>query len=141
MLRNYLQEMFEPTLLYSLSLAVIGVAASAHYMRFSAFYGSLVIIGAVLAQMSVNVISDYFDYSSGLDRELGLRRQSSLAGGSSLLANGRIKPLPTLFLGLSAFIAAAVIGVYLVYIRVQILPILVLAAFSILLYSKYVKKV
>jgi 1,4-dihydroxy-2-naphthoate octaprenyltransferase len=141
MLKHYLEEMFEPTLLYGLSLSVIGVAAAAHYGYFSASLGALAIAGTVLAQISVNVISDYFDYSSGLDLELGLNRKSSLAGGSTLIAKGLIKPRPALALGLLAFVSAAAIGTYLVMLRIQLLPILLIAALSILLYSKYVKRI
>ncbi|MDE1768853.1 MAG: prenyltransferase [Candidatus Micrarchaeota archaeon] len=139
--KYYLEEMFEPTLLYGLSLAVIGVAAAAHYGRPDLLYGVLAIIGSVLAQSSVNVISDYFDYTSGLDRELALKKKGNLSGGSSLLAKGLIKPKQTIALGLILFTIAGAIGIYLLYVRIQILPILVLAAFTILLYSKVVKKI
>lgn len=134
-------EMFEPTLLYGLSLAILGVSAAVYYGHFSLLYALLAIAGSVLAQMSVNVISDYFDYSSGLDKELARKKSGQLSGGSSLLAEGKIKPKYTLALGLGVFLIAALIGIYLVYVRIQILPILIVAALSILLYAKYVKKV
>ena len=141
MIRHYLEEMFEPTLLYGLSLAVFGVAMASHYGAVSLAYGSLAIMGSVLAQISANVISDYFDYSSGLDRELGAGKKDNLSGGSSLMAKGLIKPVPTLFLGLAIFAAAAAIGIHLLLARPQIIPILIIAAFSILLYSKYAKRI
>ena len=133
--------MFEPTLLYGLSLAVLGIAASAYYGHFSIFYAILIVTGTVLAQMSVNVISDYVDYSSGLDKELAKNKSDNLSGGSSLLAEGMINPKYTLALGVSIFMCASIIGAYLIYARIQILPILVIAALSILMYSRYVKKV
>ncbi len=141
MLKHYLQEMFEPTLLYGLSLAVLGIAASAYYGHFSLLYAILIILGTVLAQMSANVISDYFDYSSGLDRELARNKSDNLSGGSSLIADGMIKPSYALALGVAIFLCAGMIGAYLVYVRIQVLPILVIAALSIFTYSKYVKKV
>ncbi len=141
MIRHYLMEMFEPTLLYGFALALLGVAAAYHYGHFLFSYAILVIIGTVLAQMSVNVISDYFDYKSGLDRELVKKKSGNLAGGSSLMAKGLIKPGRTLALGLSTLSIAALIGIYLLYTRIQILPIMVIAAFSIFLYAKYVKRI
>ncbi len=133
--------MFEPTLLYGSSLAVLGIAASFYYGHTSLFYSVLVIVGTVLAQMSVNVISDYFDYSSGLDKELVHKKSGNLSGGSSLLAKGLVDPKYTLALGLLIFMAAGVIGIYLLYFRIQILPILAIASLSILLYAKYAKRV
>ncbi len=132
--------MFEPTLLYGFSLAIIGVSASVYYGHFSALYALLVILGSVLAQMSVNVISDYFDYSSGLDKELAHSKSGQLSGGSSLLADGKIDPKYTLAIGLGIFSIAALIGIYLVSVRIQVLPILIVASASILFYAKYVKK-
>ena len=134
-------EMFEPTLLYGLFLAILGAAASVYYGHFSFMYTVLVVIGVVLAQMSVNVISDYFDYSSGLDKELVRKKSGQLGGGSSFLAEGLIKPRYTLAAGVAAFLIAASIGVYILYVRIELLPILVIAALTILLYAKYVKKV
>ena len=141
MLKHYVAEMFEPTLLYGLALAVLGVSAAVYYGHFSLLYAALVIVGSVLAQMSVNVISDYFDYSSGLDKQLAKRKSGQLAGGSSLLADKLIAPRPTLLLGLLIFLAAGIIGVYIMLSRPEILPILIVAAFSILFYSRYVKRV
>lgn len=128
-------------MLYGLALAILGVSASVYYGHFSLVYASLAMVGSVLAQMSVNVISDYFDYSSGLDKELANKKYGQLSGGSSLLAEGRIDPRHTLAMGLGIFSIAALIGIYLVYVRIQILPILIIAALSILFYAKYVKKI
>ncbi len=139
--RYYIIEMFEPTLLYGLALAVLGVAAAYYYGHFSPLYAILVIIGAVLAQVSVNVISDYFDYRSGLDMELVKRKAGELSGGSSLIAEGRIKPEFTLATGLATLAGAAVIGFYLLLTHTYILPIMVVAALSIFLYARYVKRV
>lgn len=141
MIKYYLQEMFEPTLLYGISLSILGVSASIYYKHFSLFLAILVIVGSVLAQMSVNVISDYFDYTSGLDKELARRKSDQLSGGSSLIAGGHIKPRRTLLLGTTIFLLASIIGIYLLYVRVEILPIIIIASLSIFLYARYVKKV
>jgi 1,4-dihydroxy-2-naphthoate polyprenyltransferase len=141
MLRHYLEELFEPTLLYSFALAVLGISLAYYYGFFSLGTALLIIIGSVLAQISVNVISDYFDYQSGLDRELVKKKKGSMSGGSSLLATGKIKPGYTLLAGMVAFAFAAVIGIYFIYVQIAILSILLIAALSILLYARYVKKI
>lgn len=139
--KYYLMEMFEPTLFYGFALALLGVAAARFYGHSSIPYSILVVVGVVLAQMSVNVISDYFDYRSGLDRELTKSKRGSLSGGSSLLATGLIKPWPTLLMGLSTLAVAAVIGAYILITRIEILPILIIAVLSILLYARYIKRI
>ena len=141
MLKYYLAELFEPTLLYSLALAVLGISAAYHYGHFSATNAILLIIGSVLAQMSVNVISDYFDYTSGLDKELARNKSGNLAGGSSLMAEGKIKPLRTLLSGIVTLALAAIIGLYFLTIQPVLLPIILLAGFSILLYARVVKRI
>ncbi len=139
--KYYLIEMFEPTLLYGLSLALLGVSAAYYYGHFSFLYAMLVIVGVVLAQISVNVISDYFDYTSGLDKELAKRKSDELSGGSSLIAEGMIRPGTTLAAGLATLAAAAIIGIYLLLARTYILPIIITAALSIFMYARYIKRV
>ncbi len=55
--------------------------------------GILSIIGAVIFQISGNLISDYFDYKQGVDRE-------DTFGSSRLLVNGTFSPKEILQLGL-----------------------------------------
>lgn len=141
MLKYYLAELFEPTLLYSLALAVLGISAAYHYGHFSAVNAILLIIGSVLAQMSVNVISDYFDYTSGLDKELAKKKSGNLAGGSSLIAEGKIKPIKTLLSGIITLMLAAIIGFYFLTIHPVLFPIILLAGISILLYARVVKRI
>lgn len=141
MLKYYVAELFEPTLLYSMALAVLGISAAYYYGHFSIINAMLVITGSILAQISVNVISDYFDYSSGLDKELAKNKAGNLAGGSSLMAEGKINSLKALLTGIIAFSAAAVIGIYFIILQISLLPILMLAGLSILLYARFVKKV
>ncbi len=141
MLKYYAAELFEPTLLYSLALALLGISAAYYYGHFSTVNVVLVMIGAVLAQMSVNVISDYFDYMSGLDKELASKKSGNLAGGSSLMAEGRIKPFNTLILGIITLSIAGIIGIYFIAIQIMLLPILALAFISIILYARFVKRV
>ncbi|MDR1756236.1 MAG: 1,4-dihydroxy-2-naphthoate octaprenyltransferase [Culturomica sp.] len=71
-------------------------------------FGILSILGAVIYQISGNLISDYFDYKRGVDRE-------DTFGSSRLLVNGTFAPKTILRLGLGFLSLGALLGVVLVY--------------------------
>ncbi|MDR2710854.1 MAG: prenyltransferase [Burkholderiales bacterium] len=68
--------------------------------------GVLAIIGAVIFQISSNLISDYFDYIHGVDRE-------DTFGSSRLLVNGIFKPRTIFWYGVSFLAFGALLGLYL----------------------------
>ncbi|MDR0247331.1 MAG: prenyltransferase [Burkholderiales bacterium] len=69
--------------------------------------GVLAVIGAVVFQISGNLISDYFDYTRGVDRE-------DTFGSSRLLVNQTFKPRTILRYGISFITFGALLGLYLV---------------------------
>ncbi|MDR0770337.1 MAG: prenyltransferase [Burkholderiales bacterium] len=69
--------------------------------------GVLAIIGAVVFQISGNLISDYFDYTRGIDRE-------DTFGSSRLLVNQTFRPRTILRYGIGFIIFGAFLGLYLV---------------------------
>jgi len=71
-------------------------------------FGVLSIIGAVIFQISGNLISDYFDYKQGVDRE-------DTFGSSRLLVNKTFVPETILHLGLFFTVLGMIIGFYLFY--------------------------
>ena len=71
-------------------------------------FGILAIIGAVIFHISGNLISDYFDYKQGVDRE-------DTFGSSRLLVNKIFAPETILYLGLFFIILGIGIGFYLFY--------------------------
>jgi 1,4-dihydroxy-2-naphthoate octaprenyltransferase len=108
-----------------------------HY-SFSLWYALLAGFGLVLTHASVNIINDYFDYKSGID--LATRR-TPFSGGSGILPSGLLTPGQALWLGLGAFIITVPIGIFFIaVIGWQLLPLLVVAAFFILLYSPFILK-
>ena len=89
-------------------------------------------------QIAVNLIDDYEDYSSGLDKETV---KTKFSGGSELLTKKLIKPRYVLAIGVIAFILAALIGVYLISKDIVLLPIALVGGVSALFYAKYLSKV
>ena len=70
--------------------------------------GALAVIGAVIFQISGNLISDYFDYKQGVDRE-------DTFGSSRLLVNKTFTPKTILYLGLGFLFTGIIIGLFLYY--------------------------
>lgn len=71
-------------------------------------WGILAIVGAVIFQISGNLISDYFDYKQGVDRE-------DTFGSSRLLVNKTFSPKTILSLGLTFLLAGTLLGLFLYY--------------------------
>ncbi len=71
-------------------------------------FGILSILGAVLFQISGNLISDYFDYKQGVDRE-------DTFGSSRLLVNKTFAPQTILNLGIVFLISGITLGLFLFY--------------------------
>jgi 1,4-dihydroxy-2-naphthoate octaprenyltransferase len=69
--------------------------------------GVLAIIGAVVFQISGNLISDYFDYTRGVDRE-------DTFGSSRLLVNQTFKSRTILWYGIGFIAFGVLLGLYLV---------------------------
>ncbi|MDR2173098.1 MAG: prenyltransferase [Burkholderiales bacterium] len=69
--------------------------------------GVLAVIGAVVFQISGNLISDYFDYTRGIDRE-------DTFGSSRLLVNQTFKPRMIFWYGVGFIAFGAFLGLYLV---------------------------
>ena len=90
-IKHYIIEVFEPTLFFGLLAALLGVAASWHYGTLKFSDGILAVIGIILAQIAVNLIDDYTDFSSGLDSDT---EKTKFSGGSVLLGKeGGLKNL------------------------------------------------
>ena len=100
---------------------------------------TLVLIGTLLAHISVNVLNDYFDYKSGLDMRT---KRTPFSGGSGMLVSGLLNPLHVKILGLTCMLLGLTIAIYF-YFKVG-WPVLILAltgAFLIYFYTDYLTKV
>ena len=140
MIKHYLAEVFEPSLLLGFLISVLGVAVAGHYGSINLFYGALAVVGVVLSQMAVNLINDYYDYKSGLDREQ-ISIHTKFSGGSKMVGSGKVSHLHALYIALFAVAVALVIGIYLsIAVSLVLLPIIVVGVISIFTYTKYFTK-
>ncbi len=125
-------------LLLSVVLAFLGTAIAWYEGYFHPGHALLAGIGLVLAHISVNTLNDYFDYRSGID--LATRR-TPFSGGSGILPARLLKPGQVLWLGLGSLLLAVPIGIYFILaIGWQLLPLLLVAAVFILVYSPLILK-
>jgi 1,4-dihydroxy-2-naphthoate octaprenyltransferase len=86
-----------------------------------------------LCHISVNVLNDYYDYKSGIDLKT---RRTPFSGGSGLLPAASLKPEHVFWFGIVCFLLAVPIGIYFVLVSGWLLlPLLVIAAVCVLLYT------
>ena len=126
-------------LLLSVVLAFLGTCIAWYDGYFHLGYALLAFFGLLLCHISVNVLNDYFDYRSGIDLEV---RRTPFSGGSGILPAALLKPRQVFWFGLVSFLLAVPIGVYFVIARGWLLlPLLLVAAICILLYTPFITKV
>jgi 1,4-dihydroxy-2-naphthoate octaprenyltransferase len=122
----------------SIVLAFLGTTVAWYDGYFNLWHALLAGIGLVLTHASVNILNDYFDFRSGID--LAARR-TPFSGGSGILPAELLSPRQVLWLGIVMLVLAVPIGIYFVIIRGwQLLPLLIVAAFFITLYSPFILK-
>jgi 1,4-dihydroxy-2-naphthoate octaprenyltransferase len=137
-LRVWFLETRPQFLTLSVVLAFLGASIAWYDRSYNFWYALLAGFGLVLNHASVNIINDYFDYRSGVD--LAARR-TPFSGGSGILPAGLLTPRQVLWLGLVAFIVTIPIGIFFIIVKGwQLLPLLVVAAFFIMLYSPFILK-
>jgi 1,4-dihydroxy-2-naphthoate octaprenyltransferase len=119
-------------------LAFLGTTIAWYEDYFHPGHALLAGIGLLFAHISVNTLNDYFDYKSGID--LATRR-TPFSGGSGILPAGMLSPTQVLWLGLCSFLLAVPVGIYFVLVSGwQLLPLLLVAAFFMLLYCPFILK-
>ena len=122
----------------SIVLAFLGTTIAWYDGYFHFWHAILAGIGLVLAHASVNILNDYFDYRSGID--LATRR-TPFSGGSGILPSELLSPRQVFWLGLGALLLAIPIGIYFIVVSgYLLLPLLLIAAFFITLYSPFILK-
>jgi 1,4-dihydroxy-2-naphthoate octaprenyltransferase len=122
----------------SVILAFLGTTIAWYHGYLSLGRAILAGFGLVLTHASVNIINDYFDFKSGID--LAAKR-TPFSGGSGILPAGLLTPQQVLWLGTGALAIAVPIGIYFTVISGwQLLPLLLVAAFFIILYSPFILK-
>ena len=125
-------------LLLPVVLSFLGTCIAWYDGFFHLGYALLAFFGLLLAHISVNVLNDYFDYKSGVD--LATKR-TPFSGGSGILPEALLKPGQVFWFGIVSFLLAAVIGVFFVIASGWLLlPLLLVGALCILLYTPFILK-
>jgi 1,4-dihydroxy-2-naphthoate octaprenyltransferase len=125
-------------LILSVVLAFLGSSVAWYDHSFNLWYALLAGFGLLLTHASVNILNDYFDFRSGIDKAT---KRTPFSGGSGILPAGLLTPRQVLWLGIAAFVLAVPIGIFFVITKGwQLLPLLLVAAFFIMLYSPLILK-
>ena len=132
-LKIWLLETRPQFLILSVVLAFLGTAMAWDKGAVHLGYALLAFVGLLLTHISVNVLNDYFDYRSGIDLRT---RRTPFSGGSGILPAALLPPRHVLYFGLGALLAAVPIGIFFVVVKgVWLLPLLIVAAACVLLYT------
>jgi 1,4-dihydroxy-2-naphthoate octaprenyltransferase len=125
-------------LLLSVVLWGVGTGMAWHDGHLKPLFSLLALAGLLLVHTSCNVLNDYFDYASGIDRETS---RTPFSGGSGFLATGAMKPQRVYILGIVCFGIASGIGIFFMTVRGwSLLPILVVGGASAYFYSTHIAR-
>ena len=125
-------------LLLSIVLGFLGTTIAWNDGHFNAGFAVLALVGLVLAHVSVNVLNDWFDFRSGIDKKT---QRTPFSGGSGILPARMMTTRQVFWLGLGALIVIVPLGIYFVIMSgLSLLPLLVVAAICILAYTPWVLK-
>jgi len=126
-------------LILSVVLAFLGTAMAWYDGAFHIGHAMLAFIGLLLCHISVDVLNDYYDYISGVDLKT---QRTPFSGGSGFLPAGALKPRQVFWFGIICFLLAVPIGVYFVLVSGWLLlPLLIIGAICVLLYTQSLTKV
>jgi len=134
----YLLETRPQFLILSLVLGITGTCIAWYDGFFNIGEALLATFGLVLTHMSVNSLNDYFDYRSGIDKVTNI---TPFSGGSGMIRAGRLSSHEVLWIGIITLVLAAPVGLYFILTKGWfLLPLLIVAAFCIVLYSPLIQK-
>jgi len=137
-LQKWLMVIRAPFLPLSAVLAFLGACIAWYHGALHVGYALLAFFGLLLTHISVDVLNEYFDYKSGVDLET---ERTPFSGGSGALPAGLISPRQALWLGSVSFLLAVPIGIFFVITSGwALLPLLLVAALCILLYTPFILK-
>jgi 1,4-dihydroxy-2-naphthoate octaprenyltransferase len=137
-LKIWIMEARPQFLLLPVVLALLGTAIAWNDGAVNPGYAVVALIGLLLCHISVNVLNDYCDYKSGVDLKTP---KTPFSGGSGILPAERLKPKQVFWYGTICLILAVPVGIYFTIVQGwQLLPLLVLGALCIVLYTPLILK-
>jgi 1,4-dihydroxy-2-naphthoate polyprenyltransferase len=125
-------------LILPLVLIIAGTGAAWYDGSMNIIYALIALLGLLLCHASVNILNDYVDYKSGVDLKTV---RTPFSGGSGLLPAQKLTPKQVLLFGSICLALAVPIGIFFSIIKGwQLLPLLVIAALCIVLYTPIILK-
>lgn len=127
-----------PFLILSVVLVMIGVAAAYQDGYQNWGYSVLLLVGVVLAHISVDLFNEVSDYHTRIDAHT---IRTPFSGGSGMLQAGRTSPKTVLVVAYSTLVAATAVGFYFCFARGWLLLIpMVAGGCAIRFYTSYFAK-
>lgn len=137
-MKKWLMVIRAPFLPLSVILAFLGASIAWYDGFFHPGHAVLAGFGIILGHISVDVLNEYFDFKSGIDKNT---ERTPFSGGSGALPQGLLSEKQALWLGLITFLLLIPIGIYfIVSTGLMLLPLLLVAAVCILIYSPLILK-
>ena len=139
-MKRWLLVIRAPFLLLALILAFLGASIAWYEGNYNFGYALLAGLGLVLTHISVNVLNEYFDFKSGVDLKTN---RTPFSGGSGALPSGMVTAKQALWLGSVTLLAAVPIGIFFILAVEsgwQLLPLLLVAASCVVLYTPVILK-
>ncbi|GBC72886.1 1,4-dihydroxy-2-naphthoate octaprenyltransferase [archaeon HR04] len=127
-------------LLASIISVSIGLAIALwKYDALDPLHALLTYIGVLSLHASVDLLNDYWDYRSGIDK---VTRRTPFSGGTGVLPENMLLPSSVYRAGIAFLIIGAVIGLYFVAVRgIAIAIILAFAVAAVYLYSTSIVRI
>jgi len=98
----------------------------------------LIMVGAMLAHISVNTLNEYFDFKSGLDLQT---HKTAFSGGSGALPEEPQEENSVLIAGIASAILTIFIGIYFISkLGFQLLPIGLAGMALIVMYTQWINR-
>jgi 1,4-dihydroxy-2-naphthoate octaprenyltransferase len=124
-----------------LTPACVAVGVGTAYWQTGSLNGLhvlLVLIGAVAAHLTVNIINEYFDFTTGLDART---ERTPFSGGSGTLQARPVLRKATLALACLNFLIVVAVGIYFTWLRGwQLLPLGILGLFLLVAYTPWLTR-
>lgn len=141
--KDYLIEIFEPSLLYGVLCASVGLFAAIYFKTINLYLGLIAILGVIIVQIAVNLIDDYVDYKVGIDKET---TKTKFSGGSILVTSKKVTTKNILIISIFALFIAGLLGVYIlsflsIFVVEFIILIIIFGFIATVFYARYLTHV
>ena len=136
--QTVVQTMRPPFLLLTPACVLVGIGTASLAGPIDWILAVLILLGALCAHISVNMLNEYYDFKSGLDENT---RRTPFSGGSGALPSYPAALNAVLVGGLATLAITLLLGLYFMQLRgLALLPLGVLGAVIILTYTQWLNR-